>query len=176
MKCTVGILFVLATPGSQFDFLFAFPELASDSTASQNARAVAMRQVVKRFPLALAIALAVVASVLGAGRGLPGLTLALRGADAHVCTCASGGDHATCPICNGSLREHRPSRRPAADAIPCGDPRVTIGAPSEVSTLAAPLLGLARPYAWVARPLRQRSSVQQIILEPSTPPPRAAAT
>jgi hypothetical protein len=135
-----------------------------------------MRQVAKRFRLALVIALAAVAAILAAGRGLPGLTLALQGSAAHVCTCASGGDHATCPVCNGSLREPSRSREPAAHPVPCGDPRVAIGSPADVSTLSSPLAALARPDAWVAVPRRERSDVKQVFAEPSTPPPRVAAT
>ncbi len=135
-----------------------------------------MRQVAKRFRLALAIALAAAAAVLAAGRGLPGLTLALQGSAAHVCTCASGGDHATCPVCNGSLTERNRSREPAAHPVPCGDPRVAIGSAADVSTLTSPVAALARPDAWVGVPRRERSDVKQVIAEPSTPPPRAAAT
>ncbi len=135
-----------------------------------------MRQVAKRFRLGLAIALAVAAAILAAGRGLPGLTLALQGPDAHVCSCASGADHATCPICNGSLTEPSQSRGPAAHPVPCGDPRVAIGSPADVSTLTSPFAALARPDAWVGVPRREPSDVKQVIAEPSTPPPRPAAT
>jgi hypothetical protein len=135
-----------------------------------------MRQVAKRHRIAVAIALAMVASVLALGRGLPGITLALRGPATHVCTCASGGDHATCPICNAPLTEHRRALRPAAHGVPCGDPRVAIGTPGEVSTLPSPLLALAPPDRWLERARPQSSDAKQVILEPSTPPPRRAGT
>jgi hypothetical protein len=131
-----------------------------------------MRQVAMR----LHIVLAVVALTLAAGGGLPGLVLALAGPSTHVCTCASGGNHATCPVCNPSLGEHRGSSAPAAQGVPCGDPRVAIGAAGEPSTLPSLLLGVAPAGAWVRAPRPQRTDVDQVIAEPATPPPRSPLT
>jgi hypothetical protein len=131
-----------------------------------------MRQVAVHFRLALAI----LALMLGAGRGLPGLVTALSGTATHVCTCASGGDHASCPVCNAKLSEHRRSHRPAAEGVPCGDPRVAVGTPGESSTLPAPLLAIAPARVWVAAPRAEKSEIELVFLEPSTPPPRRSAT
>jgi hypothetical protein len=131
-----------------------------------------MRQIAVRLRLALAM----LALMLGAGRGLPGLVTALSGATTHVCTCASGGDHASCPVCNASLSEHRRSHRPAARGVPCGDPRVAVGAPGEAGTLPAPLQALAAAREWVAAPRTEKAEVPLVFLEPSTPPPRRRAT
>ena len=131
-----------------------------------------MRQVATRFRLALAI----LALMLGAGRGLPGLVAALSGSTTHVCTCASGGDHASCPVCNATLSEPRRSRRPAAEGVPCGDRRVAVGTPGEASTLPAPLLAVVPARGWLGAPRAANVDIEQVILEPSTPPPRRPAT
>ena len=131
-----------------------------------------MRQVAIRFRLVLAI----VVAMLAAGRGLPGLVTALSGSTTHVCTCASGGDHASCPVCNATANENRRSPRPAAQGVPCGDPRVAVSAPGEVSTLPAPVLAVAPASAWVGAVRPAKPDIEQIILEPSTPPPRGSGT
>src|SRR5580704_10164856 len=107
-----------------------------------------MRQVATRLHIVLAILVA----MLAAGRGLTGLALALHGPAAHVCSCASGGDHAACPVCNPLLAEHRQSSRPAAQGVPCGDPRLAVGAPGEVTTLPSPLVGVTPVSARVQAP------------------------
>lgn len=131
-----------------------------------------MRQVAKR----LYVVLAILVAMLAAGRGLPGLVGALHGPAAHVCTCASGGDHAACPACNPLFTEHRQSTRPAAQGVPCGDSRLAVGAPGEVSTLPSPLVGMAPAGAWVRAPQTQSLPVEQVIAEPATPPPRSQTT
>ena len=135
-----------------------------------------MRQVAKRFRLAVAIVIAMVVVFLGAGRGLPGLVTALSGSTTHVCTCATGGDHASCPVCNAAATEQHRSARPAVQGVPCGDPRVAVGTPSEASMLPAPLLAVAPASAWIGAPRPTKTDIEQIILEPSTPPPRRSAT
>jgi hypothetical protein len=136
-----------------------------------------MRQVAMRLHIVLAV-VAVVALALAAGSGLPGLVLALAGPATHVCTCAIGGNHATCPVCNPSLGEQSRARSsaPAAQGAPCGDPRVAIGAPGELSTLPSPLVGVAPAGAWVRAPRTQRTDIDQVIAEPATPPPRSPLT
>jgi hypothetical protein len=134
-----------------------------------------MRQVAKRFRLAVAIVIAMVALIMGAGHGLPGLVTAMSGSTTHVCTCASGGDHASCPVCNATATAHR-SARPAAQGVPCGDPRVAVGTPGEASMLPAPLLAVAPASTWIGAPRPAKADIEQIILEPSTPPPRRSAT
>ncbi len=131
-----------------------------------------MRQVALRLRIVLAILVAMV----GLGRGLPGIVQTLIGPPSHVCTCAAGGDHAACPVCNPTLAEHHRSGEPAADGVPCGDPRVAIGAPGEVSTLPAPQLGLVRIAEWTPAPRPERIIVEDVIPEPATPPPRRVTT
>jgi hypothetical protein len=131
-----------------------------------------MRQVSARLRLVLAIVVAIVA----AGQGLPGIVHALLGPPAHVCTCAAGGEHATCPVCNPRLAEPRPSREPAATGIPCGDRRVAVGSPGEMSTLLAPSARLVSAGEWTPAPHPERMVVEQLIREPATPPPRMVST
>jgi hypothetical protein len=131
-----------------------------------------MRQLAMRLHIVLAILVA----MLAAGRGLPGLVSTLQGPATHVCTCASGGDHQSCPVCNPPLTEHRRSSAPAAQPLPCGDSRVAVGATGDVSTLPAPLLGVRAAAAWVRAPRAQRLAIEQVIPDPTTPPPRAATT
>jgi hypothetical protein len=131
-----------------------------------------MRQV----PLRLRVVLAILIAMVAAGKGLPGIVEALRGVPAHVCTCASGGDHATCPVCNAPLTEDRQSLAPAARGVPCGDPRVAVGVSGEASTLPAPFLGLAPGAVWIRAPRPERVVIEPVITEPATPPPRTSTT
>ena len=63
------------------------------------------------------------------------------------------------------LAEHGRSLVPAARGVPCGDPRVAVGAPGEASTLPAPLAGLARRQrVWIRAPRPER-----IVIEASDP-------
>src|SRR5579884_1695727 len=85
--------------------------------------------------LRMAVALAV--AVLACGNGLPGLVGALSESADHVCTCASGGSHASCPVCNRAVLGARPAKRPHADGIPCGDRRAAVGVAGEPGVLPA---------------------------------------
>jgi hypothetical protein len=124
---------------------------------------------------ALAVAASVVAAVvLAAGNGLPGLVSALSSSASHVCTCSTGGSHASCPVCNHTLGASPRSERPSVDGAPCGDRRVAAGALAD-PVLAAPQFvvlaaieqpRLARAGAPHAPPPRH--------VEPATPPPRDA--
>jgi hypothetical protein len=127
-----------------------------------------MRQVAAR----LRIVLAILVATLATGRGMPGLVQALIGPPAHVCSCAAGGDHAACPVCNPHLQEEQRSPVPAVQGLPCGDPRVAIGAPGEASTLTVPLLAFVPAGAWTPAPRPEPILVEQMIPEPATPPPR----
>jgi hypothetical protein len=131
-----------------------------------------MRSALSRFHLVVAILVA----MLAAGSGLPGLVRVLSNADAHVCTCASGGAHASCPVCNPSLGEHTRSRGPAVDGVPCGEGRVGVAAPSQPATLPAPLLGTSSPGTLVPAPRAEWIALEEGISEPATPPPRIAST
>src|ERR1700733_14152833 len=76
----------------------------------------AMRAALSRLQIVVAILVA----MLGCGNGLSGIVHALNDAASHVCTCANGGDHASCPVCNPVLREHRASSVPALEGAPGG--------------------------------------------------------
>jgi hypothetical protein len=124
----------------------------------------------------LRLVLAMLVAMLAAGQGLPGLVQALLGPPAHVCTCAAGGEHATCPVCSPHLGEPRRSREPAATGVPCGDRRVALGSPGEMSTVPAPSAGLVGALEWTPAPHPEPGIVQQVIPEPATPPPRMVST
>ncbi len=123
----------------------------------------------------LRLLVAVLALVLGAGSGLPGIVRALVGAGEHVCTCAAGGDHASCPVCNPGLLEHHRSRAPACERLPCGSGAFAAFAGGEVSILP--------PAASIPARILERTPLSRAVsrarldvpLEPATPPPRAAA-
>ena len=114
-------------------------------------------------------------TMLALGNGLPGIAHALGDAAAHVCTCASGGDHAACRVCNPTLTAQRPSRRPAAQGAPCGGRRFATTAPSdETTTLPSPIVGAAIPTVRLDAPRAQAFLFDQARLEPPIPPPRIA--
>ena len=129
-----------------------------------------MRDLVSRLHLIVAI----VVTMLAAGNGLPGIERALGDAAAHVCTCANGGDHASCPVCNPTLLEHRRSSHPVADGVPCGSRRLATTASSDVTTLPSPLVGVVSRIERGPAPRSRRLFVEQAFLEPAIPPPRSA--
>ena len=131
-----------------------------------------MRPLLRHARSLLAL-VAVLAVMLAGGVGLPGLVLALAPASGHVCTCTSGGTHASCPVCNPTLRETRRSTRPVADGAPCGDRRLGDLGPGEPSTLPAPFVALAAPLHRPPAPSPQALSPDDVHLEPLTPPPRS---
>jgi hypothetical protein len=124
------------------------------------------------------LAAAVVALMLAAGPGLSGLVRTVSGANEHVCTCASGGSHASCPVCSHSLRTRSQShsKEPVADGTPCGDPRIGVvagrepGAPPPSFALVAPRV------TRLAAPRFEQDDLDERFLEPATPPPRFAST
>jgi hypothetical protein len=134
-----------------------------------------MRAVVSHLKLVVVILVA----MLGMGRGLPGIVSALRVAPSHVCTCSTGGDHASCPICNPTFEEHRrssASSAPTATGLPCGNGRLAIVSSGEVGTLPTPVAWAAPPLERLAAPRARPSLIRDVLLEPATPPPRFAAT
>jgi hypothetical protein len=112
-------------------------------------------------------------AALGSGVGLPGWVAALSLEDNHVCTCASGGGHSSCPVCNPPLGEgHGRSRYVEVRGTPCGEKRVAFSGASEPGVLPAAcgalLFGFDR-----AGPVRDAISTPRMQwVEPPTPPPR----
>lgn len=131
-----------------------------------------MRALVPRLRLLVAV----LAVVLGAGSGLPGLVGALAGAGDHVCTCGTGGDHAACPVCNPGLAEAPRFGAPAARAVPCGTARFAVFASGEMSTLPLAAKVGARVVSRAAVDRRAAPAHSALSDEPATPPPRAATT
>jgi hypothetical protein len=129
-----------------------------------------MRALVSRVQFVVAILVA----MLAAGNSLPGIAHALGDAAAHVCTCASGGDHAACPVCNPKLTEPRRAEHPTVDGVPCGSRRFATAGASEVTTLPSPLVAAAARVVRLDAPRAQRLVPEQALLEPMTPPPRDA--
>lgn len=132
-----------------------------------------MRALVSR----LHVLVAILVTMLAAGNSLPGIAHALGEAAAHVCTCASGGDHASCPVCNPKLtEEHHRSELPTAEGVPCGSKRFATAVASEATTLPSPLVAVTNRVLRLDAPSAQRLVVKQALLEPATPPPRSART
>jgi len=129
------------------------------------------------FPRLQALALAagiVVAVILGAGNGLPGIVRALSGAGEHVCTCSSGGSHASCPVCSHALQAPSRSRLPAVDGVPCGDRGVAFGPMGEVATIPSALVDLVPAVNVIAAASIAPVAPPDRNVEPVTPPPRSA--
>jgi|SRR5580698_8096985 hypothetical protein len=133
-----------------------------------------MRTLLSRLHAVAAAAWLVVALMLAGGNGLPGLVWALSGADTHVCTCASGGSHASCPVCSHALRAPSHSRAPSVDGLPCGDRRVASAVSGELATLPPSFVDLVPVLQGVAAIRVDRAEPPDHPLEPATPPPRSA--
>lgn len=131
-----------------------------------------MRTLALRFNLVVVVLVAMLAT----GRGLPGFVQAARADQTHVCTCATGGDHASCPVCNPALAEQPYSSAPAVRGVPCGGSNVVDLAAGEASTLPRPIFALARPFVRLAVPHLVSPAERDILIEPAIPPPRRAAT
>jgi hypothetical protein len=131
-----------------------------------------MRPILGRLHIVAALLIA----MLGAGRGLPGLVRTLSGSPAHVCTCASGGSHASCPVCNGDLLAGRPGKHVSVDSAPCGQDRVGIDAASQPTTLPAALRDICPAVVRMPPPLTVALAVDDVVREPATPPPRLRST
>jgi hypothetical protein len=132
-----------------------------------------------RAPLALfRLIVACVGVVLACGSGLPGLVRALSGFSSHVCTCAMGGSHASCPVCSHALANEGPASGdnaagdPQADGAPCGDKRVAVGAAVEPGVLPAALVSVAPAGEPLPAPRAEPLPPPSPVFEPATPPPR----
>jgi len=118
------------------------------------------------------VAMLVVLAPLGLGPATGAIARVLGSVD-HTCTCASGGTHASCPVCNPSLRGEGRSRVPALQGTPCGEGRLAVPTtplppgvlPGELA-LEAPALEESLPSPPIAR-LRPADRDG-----PPTPPPR----
>jgi hypothetical protein len=123
----------------------------------------------------LQVVVAVLVAMLAMGRGLPGIVAAVVDAPSHVCTCAAGGDHASCPVCNQTLSEKAPPRHVEARGAPCGKGQVGDLATGEMGTLPACVTLSLAPLARVAVVRARSAFVERVPLEPATPPPRLGA-
>jgi hypothetical protein len=136
-----------------------------------------MHAVVQRLHALAALASVIVALVLAAGDGLPGLVQALASTDVHVCTCSTGGSHASCPVCSHALGASRSEPRSGLDSfdgVPCGDRRVAAGALGDPALPAASFVLLpAGEQACLGHAVAMRSPPPRHV-EPATPPPRDA--
>jgi hypothetical protein len=113
---------------------------------------------------------AVLAMMLGCGNGLPGIVRTVVGTE-HVCTCASGGSHSSCPVCNPSLHEAR-SRTPTLEGVPCGEGRFAVGAGPDVAVIPATCaVSVALVSGTYPFPGSSGTPPDQFV-QPSTPPPR----
>jgi hypothetical protein len=122
---------------------------------------------------ALAVAASVVvALMLAGGNGLPGLVRVLSQSNAHVCTCSTGGSHASCPVCNHALRTSR-SPIPAFSGVPCGDRQIAAGAVGDPALPGLSFALLVGPAPALTVPAEVPASPPHRDVEPATPPPRS---
>jgi hypothetical protein len=112
--------------------------------------------------------------MLAAGNGLSGIVRVLAATDGHVCTCASGGSHASCPVCSHALGTPSRSRLPIVDGRPCGDRHPGTMAACAPVTLPAPSITMAPRIARLNMPAIEQVDGPDRSLEPATPPPRIA--
>jgi hypothetical protein len=122
----------------------------------------------------LQLVVATLVAVLAAGSGVAGLVSALSGPPAHVCTCASGGSHARCPVCNPSLGHRARCALPLVDGAPCGERSFTPGAGFEPMLAAAPRAAIVPPSVRVAPQPASPRPYDDVESRPATPPPRGA--
>lgn len=118
--------------------------------------------------------IAILIAMVASGSGLPGLVRALSTTPTHVCTCASGGSHASCPVCNPASHDGRRSREPAADGAPCGERGVPMVAVSEPGAPTAPFQCALVVAVRQRIVVPERRDVEDRPAEPETPPPRSA--
>jgi hypothetical protein len=146
----------------------------SDTALAAAARQAQDTGATMRSGALVHILVAALVAVLGAGAGLGGFVRAMTGTSEHVCTCATGGTHATCPVCNPQLHDERRSTVPAFDGVPCGDRLGAVQAAVDPGVLPAPWLGPAP--AVETCPVADDASAQPDTptFAPALPPPRTA--
>jgi hypothetical protein len=127
----------------------------------------------RRSGIIVSAIVAVIVTVLGCGRGLPGILHGIVGAR-HECTCASGGTHAACPVCNPSLSRERRSRTPAIDGLPCGEKRLVVEAAADPLFLATPRPTQIASWVRTFLPLLLVTSPGEVFVERRARPPRSA--
>lgn len=121
----------------------------------------------------LRVVLAALIIAMGCGAGLPGIARALAAARAHVCTCASGGTHASCPVCNRSLGSGR-SRVTEVDGVPCGERPSAIDRACDLAVVREPGDLLVTRFVRLGARRDVLASPHTALSEPPTPPPRSA--
>jgi hypothetical protein len=150
----------------------ARPKMRRRVTPAMRIGLPRLRAVAAAVWAALALTLAL---MLGGGNGLPGLVRTLADADAHVCTCATGGSHASCPVCNHALQASpRTSGSPSVQGLPCGDRGVAAAAVGELATLPPSLVSVVPVARRLAALTAEGLAPPDRLLEPATPPPRSA--
>lgn len=125
-----------------------------------------------RAVTAVSLLVAVLAVMLSCGNGLPGIVRTVMGTE-HVCTCARGGSHASCPVCNPSLHEGR-SRTPALEGVPCGDGRLATAVGADPAVIPVPCAVVAASVSGIEVPQPVAGAPPKEFVQPSTPPPRFA--
>ena len=147
--------------------------LARRRKRSKMRHHVAMRG--HAFASCLQVLTAALVIALGSGLGLPGLVRAFAPAESHVCTCASGGTHSACPVCNPSSHERR-APRSAIEGLPCGERTSALAVVVEpaITPVAIPAADVPFECARARRDVLPRPHT--VFLERATPPPRCPST
>jgi hypothetical protein len=121
----------------------------------------------------LPFVVAILVTVIGCGPGLLGIVHALATVD-HVCTCAGGGSHASCPVCNPTLnREHRSHVR-VFDGAPCGEGRLAVDVATDPALIPDARLASAASVSGIENFPQASGAPPEAFVEPCTPPPRFA--
>jgi hypothetical protein len=149
-------------------------EVAWERRWLQDARKVVAMRALLRPVRYFAPLIAILVAMLAAGGGLPGLMRVLSGTSSHVCTCASGGTHASCPVCNPASRDQHRSSRPQAEGAPCGGRDVAVATSSEPGALPVRFRGLVVAAVRLRIPWPVLADLENLVVEPATPPPRAS--
>jgi hypothetical protein len=128
---------------------------------------------VKRPAFFACLIITVLVMVLGCGRGLPGIVQTMVGTE-HVCTCVSGGTHASCPVCNPTLRHERRSHAPAFEGVPCGEGRLAVEGALDPALVPPSGVTQAASLSDVTCPPLVSGAPHDPFLEPLSRPPRFA--